>query len=61
MTPEDKAEAKALVEGVRQKPPSYDPETLRTLRLADLLLRAVDEIEQRDRYDALRPAGEIPF
>jgi hypothetical protein len=35
------AEAKALVETVRAGPPSYDPERVRTLRLADLLTRAL--------------------
>jgi hypothetical protein len=35
------AEAKALVEAVRAGPPSYDPERVRTLRLADLLTRAL--------------------
>lgn len=48
MTPEERAEARALVEAVRQGPPSYDPVRLRELRLADLLLRAVDEAERRE-------------
>lgn len=49
MSDDEKDEAKKLVESVRTKPPVYDPEAVRSLRLADLLVRSVDEIEKLER------------
>jgi hypothetical protein len=45
----ERAEARRLVEAARSGPPSYSPEVERQLRLADLLIAAVDRVEQLER------------
>ena len=49
MTEEEITEAKELVETVRSGPPSYNPDVVRTLRLADLLIAAVNEVQYLQR------------
>lgn len=52
MTTAEITEAKKLVEIVRRAPPSYTPEVKLQLRLADLLIRAVDEVERLEKNPA---------
>lgn len=62
MTDDEIAEAKSLVETVRAGPPSYDPERVRTLRLADLLTRALAALGHPPRPAPFKPGeGDIPF
>ena len=49
MTEEEITEAKELVETVRSGPPSYNPDVVRTLRLVDLLIAAVNEVQYLQR------------
>jgi hypothetical protein len=56
------AEAKALVETVRAGPPSYDPERVRTLRLADLLTRALAALGHPPEHVTFKSVdGSVPF
>ncbi len=52
MTVTDIREARSLVETVRAQPPSYDNNVRMQLRLADMLIRAVDEVERLEREHA---------
>ena len=62
MTDEEVQEVKALIEATRSRPPTYDPEGQRQLRMADLLLRAVNQIHypevRREDDDTLRMRNE---